>query len=531
MTKAAAAKSWTLHPWSDGTQRSWEEPEASQTAAIFSPTIEVSGTLASPSVANPFDVIATATFVHRVSARSKTVLAYYTGANDEWRWRFAGDEVGLWDYTTQADGNDGTTNDPDLHGLSGTVEVTADADAYGFIVPNGKRWARQKGSYDVLEDFVPQIVMHGDNDNTSAANIDTEGERAAFLAEFIGPASNHGFTGLHLSVLAKGWFSVGSFGSAMDGSESDPDLTTFALVEALINETRAAGGVVHIWPWGDSSRGESTDQLSGGTNGAVDQRLQRYICARLGCVAGWSMGYGFDLDEWVTEPELEAWHAYMQSWLPYAQPLGGRPDGPNSGTDHSPWISWNENMSYASYEHWEPTHAVYTAALAANSKPVMSEDRFRCRSGGTGKDYTETQTRQGLWISTICGGVANIWGQLEAGTITAGTRQYSNKAAIKTYHQFWFYEGRYPLVTVADDALASVGHCIRASDHGAYAFYAEGVSSVQIDLADAPGNMRVIAVDTTAAYSETVAEASLAPGVHTVSLGSTSDWALWVVPA
>ena len=72
--------------------------------------------------------------------------------------------------------------------------------------------------------------------------------------------------------------------------------------------------------------------------------------------------------------------------------LGGRPAGPNQGTDHSRDAAWNEGLDYSSYEHHRPTYEVYVAALqAVPGKPVMSEDRFRIRrSPYPEKDYSHS---------------------------------------------------------------------------------------------------------------------------------------------
>ncbi|MEC8891835.1 MAG: hypothetical protein VX901_00790, partial [Candidatus Poribacteria bacterium] len=66
----------------------------------------------------------------------------------------------------------------------------------------------------------------------------------------------------------------------------------------IILKTYAAGGAVHLWMWGDSSRDQNTKERWG-LNGCTDRRLQRYIAARLGPIPGWTLGYGYDLWEWV----------------------------------------------------------------------------------------------------------------------------------------------------------------------------------------------------------------------------------------
>ena len=66
------------------------------------------------------------------------------------------------------------------------------------------------------------------------------------------------------------------------------------------------GASLHMWAWGDESR-RWTPIGVGGINGTPDRRLQRYIASRLGPLPGWTMGYGFDLQEWVSESQTQAW--------------------------------------------------------------------------------------------------------------------------------------------------------------------------------------------------------------------------------
>ena len=101
----------------------------------------------------------------------------------------------------------------------------------------------------------------------------------------------------------------------------------------------------HLWTWGDEQRNMTPARW--GINGNVDKRLQRYIGARLGPLPGWTMGYGFDLDEWVKVSELDVWRDYMHDHLGWPHLLGGRPAGPNRGTDHSQYGRWNGPLDYA----------------------------------------------------------------------------------------------------------------------------------------------------------------------------------------
>ncbi|MCB9249861.1 MAG: hypothetical protein H6613_15565 [Ignavibacteriales bacterium] len=74
----------------------------------------------------------------------------------------------------------------------------------------------------------------------------------------------------------------------------------------LIVTAREKGLHVHFWSWGDEQRNQTLVDVLGGINGVEDKRLQRYIAARLGPIPGWSMGYGFDLHEWVKRIKSES---------------------------------------------------------------------------------------------------------------------------------------------------------------------------------------------------------------------------------
>jgi hypothetical protein len=346
-----------------------------KTAKMFE---SVEWTFTNPSFeGNPYDLVAKATFTHPTAEKIVTEL-FYNGGN-KWKLRFTGTATGEWSFQT-------TSSDPELTGLTGRVTVTPNPGMPGFITKlgDGSRWGRTGTN----RAYVPQLVMFPTPDFVHQ-NTGLIGER---LEVFFG---DHGFNGFHVPVLCR-WFNIHEPTCANLGSNPNPDRRTFRALEKVIRETRAAGGVVHIWVWGDEPRGQTPHRW--GINGVVDRRLQRYIAARLGPLPGWSMGYGFDLPEWVTRSQLEAWRRFMQNRLGWFHFLGGRTDGPRSGTDHSTYVDWNRPLDYSSYQHHQPNYGVYVSAIkAVPGQPVMSEDRFRVRNEGRGKDYTLTQTRRGWW--------------------------------------------------------------------------------------------------------------------------------------
>ncbi len=196
---------------------------------------------------------------------------------------------------------------------------------YGFVTASGQQWARRKGRAAIPEAFLPQFVMY-----KNPLGIQQEADRVSediqtFLVD-------HGFTGFHVPVYCR-WFDLDhDRANDIDLEDPSPDPKTFETLEDFISRVHSAGGVVHLWAWGDEARTQTPSKW--GLNGPADQRLQRYIAARLGPIPGWTMGYGFDLDEWVTDEQIKTWRDYMHSHMAWPHMLGGRHGDPNHGTDH-----------------------------------------------------------------------------------------------------------------------------------------------------------------------------------------------------
>ena len=448
---------------------------------LWTPDIEWS--LENPTFqGNPYDLIASATFVHVPSGVQRTTGMFYDGGS-VWKFRFTGTRLGAWSFTTRS-------ADPDLDGQRGTVSVRGDigASGTGFITSLAGKWARPVGRPGRLQAFVPQLVMYaGPRDfHGRPARIDADIE--TFLVE-------HGFNGFHVMGSCH-WFDIDQRGSH-EIKQTNPDRRTFEALELLIRKVHVAGGMVHLWMWGDESRRWTPHRW--GLNGRVDQRLQRYLAARLGPLPGWTMGYGFDLDEWVVARDLEVWQRHLQEQFGWSHLLGARDAGPNRGLDHRRNQIY-EGLGYAGYEHHRPTFEVYRAAVTARpARPVFSEDRFRIRHSReyAEKDYTMELTRRGLWHSTMAGGVANIWGHFPPGRDAwQGSARYEKPQMIKTYRRFFARRFRNAMRPAAQ------GMCLQVPAGTHYVFYAEDAGTVTLDLTAMPGAQPAVAVDTLRPYQE-----------------------------
>ncbi len=253
-------------------------------------------------------------------------------------------------------------------------------------------------------------------------------------------------------------------------SKPNPDSRTFEALELLITKVHAAGGIVHIWMWGDEDSRKT--QVKWGINGKEDKRLQRYLAARLGPIPGWTMSYGYDLFEWVGGSRLTEWHDYMQAHLGWKHYLGAR-GNKNEMSQRS------EAMDYSSYEQHKPDYNKYVETIEKRPlKPSFSEDRFRVRNMGRSKDYSLEETRRGFWHSAMAGGVANIWGYL-LGSPGYYSIPYPNAAQLKTWSLF--FKNRF-LKDMSRNNNITDGVCLQGSANAEYIIYIEDASSVQFDL-------------------------------------------------
>ena len=445
---------------------------------------------------NPFDLVAKAVFTHAETGQEIRTELFYAG-DDIWKLRFTGIRTGKWRFVTES-------SDPDLSGLKGALQVEPNPGVPGFMTNYGSKWGR----LGTDEAFVPQYVMYTDPNvfYRKPKRIDAD------IQEFF---VGHGFNGFHIAALCR-WFDLDKTRSSeITAADPNPDPRTFEAIELLLRKVHKAGGVVHIWAWGDEQRRMTPKKW--GLNGKVDQRLQRYICARLGPLPGWSMGYGFDLQEWVEEKDLRLWHEYMHRHLGWFHFLGGRaPD----------LTQIYDGLDYSSYQQHRPDYGIYVKAIQQYpDKPTFLEDRFRVRKNVyPDKDYDFDMTRRGLWHSTMAGGAANIWGNLLDPRPDGMSHPYPNKHQILTWSRFW--KNRFCKEMVRDNQLTD-GVCLKVPGN-LLVFYKEDTDSIRMDLTELRGALRAIAVDTRRRYKEIEIGGLKAQPGQLFKAPHRSDWAVAV---
>ncbi len=188
---------------------------------------------------NPFDLEAMVRFEHEDTKTTIITPMFYAGEN-RWRFRFCGTIPGPWDWTS-------ISQDDDLNGHQGSVLIEPNDHGHGFVVPQGNKWARQKGRNGKPEAFIPQYVMYRNPAGIAQHKDLIDQDVDTFIHQ-------HGFTGFHVPVYCR-WFDLDQERSNnIEDTDPNPDIATFEVLEMFIQKVHSAGGVVHFWAWGDESR-------------------------------------------------------------------------------------------------------------------------------------------------------------------------------------------------------------------------------------------------------------------------------------
>lgn len=461
---------------------------------------------------NPFDVIADVAFTHVESGQSHETQMFYA-SDDLWKFRFTGTRTGEWTFETVSD-------DADLDGLKGTVviEENPDADVRGFLVSDGNQFAIQSGDDGAVSATLYNVYYNHPDDTHQLHHYSLDREETRRQINVVlDELESHGLQATFIEPRHS-WFSYGAE-SHRDHDSVDPDPESFRILETIIMEAHKRGLHVHIWKWGDEER-RWTPHGVGGINGEADRRLQRYIASRLGPLPGWTMSYGFDLQEWVEPDEVRDWHAYMHDHLGWPRLLMAREEIGSPPTD---FFTPGEMDVFSNDERFIDNQDFYDQALRdlgeEPSRPVLYERRFH----HTRDDIWDMDhTRRALWQFTLAGGAGAIWGVLWADAEDA--EPYPNPEQLLTHREFW--RDRFLLGMERANDLSD-GYVLREPESDSYVFYKEGTSAIELDLSGMDRPLPAIAVDTKRRYEEIkVGELNAEAQVWTAPY--ESDWALAV---
>ena len=438
---------------------------------------------------NPFDVVATVTFAHQGSSEKRTTEMFYDGGT-KWKFRFTGTRAGEWKFVSKS-------KVTGLNGLTGsvTVEENRNPKAKGFVTNVGNRFAVQVKDGSDLRGYVFNAYMSRVKHPAFLDEFGSElgGVEKAARAYFADAMAN-GFEIIFVHVN-NNWFKFGAKKHSEHKSEN-PDPAAFRVLERIITTVHRMGGRVHIWAWGDESRKWTPRGVPGGINGQVDRRLQRYIAARLGPVAGWTMGYGFDLHEWVKAEQVNTWAEYLHKhfgWQHLLSARGQRLKGPYNVNSYD---GFGRGVPLTTTSHGPADYQEIVEDLEGDVKRAhLYEERHSYKRSGFKLDMDGT--RRLLWWESMAGGMGGFFG-----FYPDSPHPYPNPQQLRTHYAFWHDNGRFLLDMERANKLTDGGYVLKAADKKHHVFYKEGASSIRMDLSGMAGEQPGIAVDTKKAYRE-----------------------------
>lgn len=459
---------------------------------------------------NPFDLAAAVTFKHDATGETRKTRMYFTGGTI-WAFRFTGTRPGGWRFTT-------TSSDPDLNGHGGTVLIkpNPDPNVRGFLTYRGNQFAVQAGMDGRLEGYLFTAYMQ--RSQFDALNFDQWNK--AHVQAYCRAARQNGFEIVFIHVNNQ-WFKQGE--PAWNKHKSrNPDLATFHMLETIITTAHTEGCRVHLWAWGDESRKWTPRGIPGGINGPADRRLQRYIAARLGPLPGWTMGYGFDLHEWVSTKQVNAWAAYLHQHFGWQHLLCARGIVLDGAHNMRSYDGFGRNVPVATTAHGPQDYAEIVKDLAdAPERPHLYEERHSYLRSGFNLDMDGT--RRLLWWEAMAGGMGGFFGFYPKSKFP-----YPNPEQLRTHYTFWHTRKRFKLgMRRANHLCSSGGYVLEDPSGSGFVFYQENTDSVAVDLTKAKAAQKVVAVDTQKTYRE-IDLGVLKAGKHRIKLPVASDWAIAV---
>ncbi|MEA1889269.1 MAG: DUF5060 domain-containing protein [Pseudomonadota bacterium] len=496
---------------------------------------------------NPFDVIASVTFVHSGTGVQHKTQMFYAG-DKQWKFRFTGTRTGVWIFST-------FSSDPDLDGHTGSLTVgpRTDPRMKGFLTNVGNKYAIMEEDIDHLAGYVYQVFMNQqdyEQQHKHSSRILGHPGRVDLIADYWNNTQDNGFN-IYFFAVFYSWFRMGAlsiddFASDTGPDLDQPDLALFDTLELAIKHAHERGGRTHIWAWGDNDLRQTPNRLGGGIRGKRHQRLMRYIAARLGPLPGWTMSFGFDTMEMPNAEMDSAWWAdEMNRMMGWPHIFTSRGWDNNSFGAYSyagfggfPYELETTDKGPVDYQE------IKQDLKARKDKPSIYEERhtynrWQCWPGRVDDPdrLNETGSRRLIWWETLAGGMGGFFGHFSTrfnrfGPFhpegPCGYHPESLKKAFRTHRDFW-RNGRLKLTMLPDNSRVNGtgAYCLVDTDRKHLVFFAEDTDSVTVDLRGMPGRQKLIAVDTKADYDEKDI-GNLAAGIYKIQMYTTSDWVIAV---
>jgi len=489
-----------------------------KTGKMWAPYLEWS--ISNPSNSgNEYDVLATATFTHSSSGK-KHVTEMFFDENNSWKFRFTGTQIGNWSFVTNS-------SDPGLDGHTGTVTISKNTNSKitGFLTKSGNKFALQTGDNGKLEAFRLNVVQFDDSGPYKHAHITTFQtdtiNKAKAYAKY---AKDNGMSAIYI-MLTNNWLKLGAYKYSEHNSQN-PDPETFRILEKVIQTAHAEGVRVHLWAWGDEAREWTPIGINGGTNGSADKRLQRYIAARIGPLPGWSMGYGFDLNEWTNDNTRSEWANYLHDHFGWDHLLSTRGYKLPQGNNINGYSSQGGSAQLRTVDGGPKNYNEVLGDISSdNSRPSLYEERHIYEREGYSLDMNGT--RKLMWWNTMAGGMGCWFGFFKQDPVFGNDPGYPNPEQLRTAAIFWDDNQRFMLNMSPSNNLTTNGYVLKSSDNKNYVFYNENTSSVQLNLSGMAGSQPAIAIDTKKAYSE-INVGTLNSSNSSWQAPYKSDWAIAV---
>lgn len=437
----------------------------------------------------PFDVLATVVFAHQGSGEKRATEMFYDG-EARWKFRFTGTRAGEWKLVSKSEA-------AGLDGSTGSIRVreNRNPNVKGFVTNVGNRFAVQTEDRSDVRGYIFNVYMSRVKhpaflDEFGSETVEVEKNAQAYYHD----ARANGFEIIFVHVN-NNWFKLGAKKHSEHKSEN-PDRVTFRVLEKIITTVHKLGGRVHIWAWGDESRKWTPRGLPGGINGEADKRLQRYIAARLGPLPGWTMGYGFDLHEWVKREQLNAWAEYLHERFGWQHLLCARGERLKGAYNMNSYDGFGRDVPLKTTSHGPVDYAEIVEDLDGDKeRPHFYEERHSYKRSGFKLDMDGT--RRLLWAESMAGGMGGFFG-----FYPNSPHPYPKPEQLRTHYTFWHDNGRFLLDMERANRMTNGGYVLRSASKRHYVFYKEDASVVRMDLRGIEGKQPAVAIDTKEEYKE-----------------------------